>query len=400
MAAKRIVFLGFKCLLDSRSGAAIQIRSFLEFLSTKGFDCHSISATLFDGQMEYPVHTLLGQPALDPRNEGKIFNSRQKGVSYHIFKTASTQTSHLRQSDIQGLEQFAYQFFKKSPPDLVICFGGMPHDQSLQQMARQTGAKMVFFLANATYTKKITFHGFDQIWCPSDFLCRYYQNKLGIHPVKMLGLTLENYIVSPSKVLSVAKPECRGKGFITYLNPSLQKGATLFLQLYQIAQKAKKDWTFLLVEGRISARIFSEQFGVDIAQLPNIWWLPNQKDIRSVYQRTSVLLFPSFWEEASGRSIAEAQLCGIPVLASSHAGIPEQINGGGFLFDIPEQCRQTYGTIPSESDVMPWFNRVSILMEDQAEYVAASQKARHASRHLMTDQVSPSILKLVNELCR
>jgi hypothetical protein len=90
---------------------------------------------------------------------------------------------------------------------------------------------MVFYLANATYTKKTTFDGFDQVWCPSHFLCDYYQNKLGIDPVVMRSILPERSFVSPSKVFPVTQPALRKQGFITYSNPSLQKGVILFLRL-------------------------------------------------------------------------------------------------------------------------------------------------------------------------
>ena len=42
-------------------------------------------------------------------------------------------------------------------------------------------------------------------------------------------------------------------------------------------------------------------------------------------------MVPSQWEEAFGRVIVEAQINGIPVLASDVGGIPEALGHGGVL---------------------------------------------------------------------
>jgi glycosyltransferase involved in cell wall biosynthesis len=44
--------------------------------------------------------------------------------------------------------------------------------------------------------------------------------------------------------------------------------------------------------------------------------------MRDIYACTKVWLFPFFWEEGVGGTIVEAQLNGIPVLASRRGGIP------------------------------------------------------------------------------
>jgi glycosyltransferase involved in cell wall biosynthesis len=55
------------------------------------------------------------------------------------------------------------------------------------------------------------------------------------------------------------------------------------------------------------------------------------RGMKSVYRDTRILLMPSQVEEAAGRVITEAQMNGIPVIASNLGGIPETIGDGGVL---------------------------------------------------------------------
>ena len=52
------------------------------------------------------------------------------------------------------------------------------------------------------------------------------------------------------------------------------------------------------------------------ALLGNIEWQGPSRDMRAVFARSRVLLMPSVWEESFGRTALEAQLNGLPVLAS------------------------------------------------------------------------------------
>ena len=49
------------------------------------------------------------------------------------------------------------------------------------------------------------------------------------------------------------------------------------------------------------------------------------------YAQARLLLVPSVWEEAWGRVVTEAQLNGIPVLATAIGGLPESVGPGGIL---------------------------------------------------------------------
>ncbi len=67
--------------------------------------------------------------------------------------------------------------------------------------------------------------------------------------------------------------------------------------------------------------------------LGNIDWVPPTRDMRPLYRRARVLLMPSLWEEAFGRTVIEAQINGIPVLASNRGALPETVGAGGVLLD-------------------------------------------------------------------
>ena len=61
--------------------------------------------------------------------------------------------------------------------------------------------------------------------------------------------------------------------------------------------------------------------------------------MRRVYARTRVLLIPSIWEEGFGRVVVEAQVSGIPSVASNRAGIPEAVGNAGILLSPDEPVR-------------------------------------------------------------
>jgi len=91
------------------------------------------------------------------------------------------------------------------------------------------------------------------------------------------------------------------------------------------------------------------------------------------------LLYPSFWEEAYGRVVVEAQRCGIPVLAARRGGIPEAMNGGGILLEVPERSWENYRTPLTHEEVTPWLDALTRMLMDPAAHAEASRQARAAA---------------------
>lgn len=99
-----------------------------------------------------------------------------------------------------------------------------------------------------------------------------------------------------------------------------------------------------------------------VAKIPNVTLRPRTSDMKSIYARAKVLLAPSKWEEAWGRIVTEAQVSGIPVVASRRGGLPEAVGPGGVLLDY-------------EAPIEDWVAAVRRLWNDEAHYASLSAAA-------------------------
>lgn len=378
-AGRRIAFVAPNCVLDTGSGAALSIRTMLEMLAAEGFECLSFTPSVFDGLEEYPLRSVFNAEATKPEHVGKVVQVGQSGLVHQVFRTASTVGTKTTEAELNGFLNAARARLKAFAPDVLLCYGSSAFAVQMLQVLRPLAGRLVFYLANDMVTRQELFDKVDAILCPSQMMVDRCRERFGRAARRLADPIAARNAADPAETLAVQAPESRGQGFITFINPAPTKGTTLVLALAQQALRARPDLTFLIVEGRIRKSFWDTTTGFLKRDLPNVWWMPNQPDLRRIYARTSVLLFPSFWFEVAGRCIAEAQLGGIPVLASSHGGIPEQLNGGGFMFDIPQPCLDNYKLVPSAQAVAPWFETLTRLLDDDDAYAEASRRALAAA---------------------
>ena len=120
--------------------------------------------------------------------------------------------------------------------------------------------------------------------------------------------------------------QCSGR-YVTFINPVHQKGVGVALDI----ARSLPEVSFLFVK---SWRLRPDKFAPvlwESRRLGNITMREATRDMKSVYRDTRILLMPSQVEEGAGRVITEAQINGIPVIASNLGGIPETIGDGGIL---------------------------------------------------------------------
>lgn len=148
---------------------------------------------------------------------------------------------------------------------------------------------------------------------------------------------------------------------VLHVGINARKGATVTLAI----ARARPDIAFTMVRTWEGLRTLPEdQAIVDEARsLPNVRLIPPQRDARRLYQIGKILLVPSMCDETWGRVVTEAQLNGIPVVASNRGGLPESVGDGGTVLN-------------PDGDIAAWVNAVGRLWDDPSWYAENVDRAR------------------------
>jgi len=389
----RVLFLSEMCLLDPNSGAAISALTWMKILTEEGFDCFSVTMTLFDGIEQYPYRQEFMPEVKEPDILGKLVRITRHGMEHNIVASSSTRSIHIKRPEFTAFAKRALREIERIKPDIIFGFG-TSHLVPVRRYARQNGVRCLFYLANGLYNEekyRRCFEEHDDILVPSEALGEFYRDLYGIDYRVVLDVVPQ--LMDPESFSIEEKVANRHGGFITLINAELLKGSALFLQVAMQAMQFAPELTFVVVESRGTREVW-KRMGLNLSALTNVWWLPKQKDISRVFDRTSVLMVPSIWFEASARVVAEAQLCGIPVMASNIGGIPTQLNGGGHLFDVPEAMLKDPKAIPTPAEIQPWFDTLLRLMRDDDFYRADVERALEASTPFQPEERRRDIVSL------
>lgn len=122
-----------------------------------------------------------------------------------------------------------------------------------------------------------------------------------------------------------------------------------------------------------------------IHSLKNAQFLEPTRHVKRIYRQTRILLAPSRWLEAWCRVITEAQINGIPVIASDRGGLANTVGDGGIL-------------LPLEAGPEKWAETLKHLYYDDTDYRALSDKAR--ARTEKPDVDPEALTEAFLDLCR
>ncbi|MCW5770428.1 MAG: glycosyltransferase [Rhodospirillaceae bacterium] len=117
----------------------------------------------------------------------------------------------------------------------------------------------------------------------------------------------------------------------------------------------------------------------------NIEWAESAADMRPIYAQTRLVLMPSIWEETFGRVVIEAQISGIPTIASDRGGLKATVGAGGIV-------------LPFDAPVERWCETIEMLMNDGRRHasLSAAAKRRTARSDLRPEAVMARFLDFVD----
>ena len=363
-----ILFAAPMNILDITSGAALSMRTLLASLAARGWRAVAVQAQLFDSE-HGAEHVIQAGEAVKDK---PILRAEVLGVEHFIVRTKATRRPDMTSAEEEiFMRRFREELIYRRP-DMIILWGGLIVEMLVMQEARALGIPVVFYLVNAGYKNKETFRNVSVIVTDTQATAALYKERHGL-PCTPIGKFIDSSLVQAKE----RKPE-----FITFINPSFEKGVSLFMPLAKLAAQECPEIKFLVVQSRGRWGTALQVLKFKPEDFPNVRVIGHQKNMKPVYGATKALLLPSLWHESGARVIAEAMINGIPVLGSRTGGSEELIGQGGVTFDVPEIVREKRGDAAPEEVVRPWLEEIKRIWHDPDYYAALCAKvAKEAEQH-------------------
>ena len=158
---------------------------------------------------------------------------------------------------------------------------------------------------------------------------------------------------------------------VLFVNPVPVKGVELAFAL----AAACPDIPFTFVQSWTLQSQWASRVAARVAALGNVVLLDAVDDMRQLYADTRLLLMPSVWEEAFGRTVVEAQINGIPALASDRGALPQVVGQAGWVLSPHAPVAQWAQALRTMyADPSPWeaaAKRQGLLHAAQTPLIAA-----------------------------
>lgn len=342
-------------ILDITSGAALSLRTILTSLARRNYRSIALQASIFDSP-QGGAHVM---ESGKPQQDKPIWRAYVDNVEHLIIKTGAPKR-HLM--IVQEEETFIQMFrneLKFRRPDMIFLWGSLILERTIMREARDAGIPVVFYLVNPGYKDITVFQDVSVIITDTKATAQLYKERFNFD-LKVVG----KFIGPELRSAVERKPE-----FFTFINPSFEKGVSVFMPLAKLIAKEHPEIKFLVVQSRGRWENALQVLKFAPTDFPNVTIINHQHDMRPVYASTRVLLLPSLWHESGARVIAEAQINGIPIIASNTGGSAELIGKGGKVFDLAEDVKDKKGEVLiSDTSLREWVDEIFRLQEDEAYY--------------------------------
>lgn len=359
----KLLFSAINCTLDTSNGAAISIKTFLRFLSQYGVETRSLTASIYDkpgpGNALENIRSTGARPVQEPGLTQTLWLSVDGDVQHYVeFVPEHMTQREFTLEEEQILFNRALRVLDTYEPDVLLMYGSRRYERSLMRKARERGIATVFYLVNPGYRKLDAFTHVDHVFTDTEATRQLFAGRFGFD-CQVIG----KFIEKPK-----APPNAQPPEYVTFINPSSEKGVTLFLRIVQLAAQTFPEAKFLVVESRSKLSDAEQRTGIDLSNYPNLTRVGLQRDMGAVFAATKVLLAPSLWHDSGPRVSVEALSMGIPAVVSNRGGLPELVGDAGIVIDPPAPLVKDHWLVPPMSDAIPWVDVLRALLGDEDLY--------------------------------
>lgn len=373
----KILWMSPYSLHDISSGASIHCKTVLECLAKRGFEVWSCSSFIFDSPAGASVFNNL-KDKIDSSKKS-VFEIDDAGIHYIYTRSSSNFEQEQNLNDQELLFKVYCSVLDNFKPDFVMGFGtGMISMTSFAE-AQRRGIVTIYPVLNGNHGN-YAFPNTDLILTDSHASANLYFRRDQIRMIPTGQLFDPLYCLSNKR-----KPK-----YITFINPSFEKGLSIFAKLAQYCQKAHPDLRFLVVNshGNFAENIQylhtkgnKDDHPLKPQDFDNVDMTPATNNMKPIYTVSKVLVTPSLWWESWGRVASEAVLNNIPVLGSTSGGLKEATFGAGIHLDAPEHCIKDNLSLPDDEEIKPWAQALERLVNEDWE-----QQLKHAQDNLSIDK--------------
>jgi glycosyltransferase involved in cell wall biosynthesis len=385
---------------DPASGAARSMRTICEFLAGAGLEVTALATTARESAAEInPLEYLRGaaadiaveRTAARPEGGGEVLRFAIKGVKYTLLNTEPHGFRDWEGPLGATFDALFSQCLNDFHPDILFTYGGSRAEMARRKLARHRGCKVVFGLRNLSYLAPGAFADVDAILTGSQFVTDRYRAALGIDSTP-LPLPLDwDEVVAPQ----------HEKVFITYVNPSIEKGVCFAARLLEELSARRPDIPILVVESRATAGLLVSAGlagGFDLRRHANLMVGGTVPRPAAIFNVARVLLAPSVWEEPAGRVAAEALANGIPPVVSDRGGLAEVCGHGGFVLPLPADLTLATRRPVAREAVEDWLTLLLRLVDDEPFYEAACRRAAEAGRLYRPETLAPRYVDFFHQV--
>ena len=385
----RIMFAAHYCYLDDSNGATRATRAMIEALARNGVEVEAFSGTTLgiDDDVEFEDWLSIRRPdcrqpheeagpsitgsgaATEGRSGFDRLAFRLNGVPITIARGAAKSPLAGHDADSPAMLSALADTLERFSPDIVVTFGGDSTSASVRKICKRYNCKIVFGLHNFNYQDISIFDEVDQIFVPSRFSADYHLEKFGLECTHLPNL------VDVGQV----RAEFREPRYITFVNPSYEKGVYAFARIADELGRRRPDIALLVVEGRGSERTVAD-CGLNLVEHGNVFFMSHTPRPSQFWSVTRACIMPSLWWESQPLVVVEAMLNGIPVIGSDRGGIPETLNGSGIVLSLPERLTPYTRELPTAEEVSPWVEASIRIWDDDIFYGRLCDGATSSSK--------------------